>query len=51
MALLCRQPVSEVNAQLLHAFDATNTGSQVGAEKTTVGRFICEPAHSAKNAD
>jgi hypothetical protein len=48
MALLCRQPVSEANAQFLHTFDATNTGSQVAAEKTAVGRFICEPAHSAK---
>jgi hypothetical protein len=29
-------------------FDATNTGSQIDAEKTAVGRFVCEPAHGAK---
>ena len=26
----------------------TNTGSQIGAEKTAVGRFVGEPAHGAK---
>jgi hypothetical protein len=29
-------------------FDATNTGSQIGAEKTAVGGFVGEPAHGAK---
>jgi hypothetical protein len=29
-------------------FDATNTGRQIGAEKTAVGRFVGEPAHGAK---
>jgi hypothetical protein len=48
MALLCRQPGPEAHAQLLHALDATNTGSQIGAEKTGVGRFVCEAAHGAK---
>jgi hypothetical protein len=48
MALLCRQPVPEADTQLLHPFDATNTGRQIGAEKTAVGRFVGEPAHGAK---
>jgi len=34
--------------QLLHPFYATNTGSQIGAEKTAVGCFVCEPTHGAK---
>jgi hypothetical protein len=29
-------------------FDAPNTGSQIGAQKTAVGRFAGEPANSAK---
>jgi hypothetical protein len=29
-------------------FDATNTGSQIGAEKTAVGGFVGEPAHGAE---
>ena len=45
----CRlRPVPEARAQLLHPFDATNTGSQIGAEKTAVGCFVGEPAHGAK---
>jgi hypothetical protein len=39
---------SVADAKFLHTFDATNTGSQITAEKTAVGRFVCEPAHSAK---
>ena len=37
MALLCRLPVLEAPAQLLHPFYPTNTGSQIGAENTAVG--------------
>jgi hypothetical protein len=48
MALLCRSPVPEAHAQLLHPFDATNTGSQIGAEKTAVGCLVRESAHTAK---
>ena len=40
--------VAEADAQLLHPFDATNTGRQIGAEKTAVGCFVGEPAHGAK---
>jgi hypothetical protein len=38
--------VPKTNAQLLHPFNATNTGRQVGAEKTAVGGFVGEPATS-----
>jgi hypothetical protein len=48
VALLCGKTVAEANAQLLYPFDATNTGRQIGAEKTAVGRFVGEPAHRAK---
>src|ERR1700681_4668669 len=36
------------HATLLHTLNATNASSQIGAEKTAVGRFICESAHRAK---
>jgi len=42
------EAVAEPDAQLLHSFDATNTGSQIGAEKTAVGCFVGKPAHGAK---
>jgi hypothetical protein len=29
-------------------FDAMNIGSQIGAEKTAVGRFVGKPAQGAK---
>src|SRR2546425_5876706 len=48
MALLCRQPVPEADTQLSSPFDATNTGRQIGAEKTAVGGFVGESAHCAK---
>jgi hypothetical protein len=32
----------ETNAQVLHPFNATNAGRQIGAEKTTVGDFVGE---------
>ena len=42
------QPVPEPHAQLFHPFYPANASRQVGAEKTAVGRFICESAHSPK---
>jgi hypothetical protein len=48
MALLCRQPAPEPHAQLLHPFNPANAGRQVGAEKSAVGRFVCESAHITK---
>src|SRR5271154_2431270 len=39
---------SQADAKLLHSFDATNAGRQIGAEKTAVGGFVGEPAHGAE---
>jgi hypothetical protein len=41
-------PLTSSPAQLLHPFEATNTGSQIGAEKTAVGCLTGGPAHGAK---
>src|ERR1700733_1081678 len=48
MSLLCRQPVSKANTQLLHTFDAANASGQIRTEQAAIGRFVREPSHSAQ---
>src|ERR1700751_4443428 len=48
LALPCSQPIAEAHSQLFHAFNATNTSRQIGAEETAVGGLVCEPAHGTE---
>ena len=45
LRLFRSQPVPEAYAQLSHAFNAADTGCQVGTKKTTIGCFTGETAH------
>lgn len=45
MALFGRQPVPQANAKLPDAFDPANACGKVGAQQSTVGGFVCEPAY------
>src|SRR6266403_5816975 len=48
LALLSSQPIAEAHSQLLHTFNTANASRQIGAEETTVGGLICEPAHGTE---
>jgi hypothetical protein len=46
--LFCGEPIAESDAHLFWSFDPTNTGRQLGAEKSRVGCFVCETANSSQ---
>jgi hypothetical protein len=45
LSLLCCQPVTKSNAQLLYALNSTNPRCQVGTQKTAISCFIRQTAH------
>ena len=45
MALFGRQPITESDSELLHAFGSADARSQIGAEKAAVRRFVGQTAH------
>jgi len=48
MALLCRQPISEAHAQLLHPFKTRRMPAAKSALRRRSRRLRGEPAHSAR---
>jgi len=44
-----RKPVTPTRAQFADTFDAMNPGCQFGAQQTSVGCFVSQPAHGCKS--
>ena len=43
--LLGREPVSEADPELTHAFHPSNPGRQLRAEQASIGRFVGHPTY------
>jgi hypothetical protein len=44
-SLVRRQPISDTNSEPFNSFDATDTGGEIGTEKTAIGGLVRQSTH------